>query len=198
MNFNTKVKLLSEEVSKSLSLSIGKYKLFENLPGEIFDYADAPIHSTTRQNLELLKSLRAKFGEEVVWDKFYRVSKNGKKNAKFITGTIDNQPIIYAIQPSPQGMGSTNLYFKDNKVLKVDSFIHAEPYKGGWKSHCYYYKDFFLRVLHRLDGPAYDAGNEEYNQYWIDGKRIPNDIFHAMQKVNTPEDKESMTDLLNI
>jgi hypothetical protein len=200
MNFKTKAKLLLENPIQNLSLSIGKYKLFQDCPRELFSYPAAPLHAQTRLNCEDIKAHRAKFGENIEWVNVYKIKKNGSsKNSFYIVGTLNNKPIVYARIPSPNGVGNTKIYL-ENGYMDKNTFACIRPLEnGGWRAGCCYYKDYFAKKLHRLDGPAIDYGPDYIgNQYWIDGKRIPNDIFHAMQKVNTPEDKESMTDLLNI
>jgi hypothetical protein len=79
----------------------------------------------------------------------------------------------------------------------------AKPYKEGWvisnggNGITEYFKDKG-RTLHREDGPAITRPDGKHNEYWINGKQISYEEFLAIQKVNKPEDRGAMIDLLGI
>lgn len=78
----------------------------------------------------------------------------------------------------------------------------AKPYKNGWVISNDNVTEYFTdkgKTLHREDGPAveYTKGLKP-NEYWINGKQISYEEFLAIQKVNNPDDRGTMIDLLDI
>lgn len=117
----------SEEESKVGSLVIGKFKLFENLPYEEFDYESnktnkKAISSTTMGNIEALRRVK---GLKVEVDKIIRanVATRRKAMSTFITGTIDGEEFIWGRKEgNSAAAGQTIIYFKKYK-LQASKFL---------------------------------------------------------------------------
>lgn len=76
----------------------------------------------------------------------------------------------------------------------------AIPYKTGWKISNSNVDEYFKdkgKTLHREDGPASES-RDGRKEYWINGKNISYEEFLAIQKVNNPDDRGTMIDLLDI
>ena len=170
---------VSENAKSNLNLTIGKYKLIHDYPGDIYKFAAAPLSSATKKNLEYLVKAFSHRGKSVTLGDVYIIDKSGGRGVRsyYITGKIDSKPFVWArTETASRQSGQTNIYFEDKKV-NGSAFLDSLPlesttitdidgaplYVKTFRNTTEYYKDPEMTILHRKGGPArISQGVEEF------------------------------------
>ena len=227
MNFKEKTQLFFEEHRDSITLTIGKHTLFEDLPGDVYSYKEAPLSRVTRGNLESWRHNSESQNRIINYGKVYVIdrSQGRKANSYYITGELNGKPFVYArIETAGTQSGQTYIYFENAKMRATDYMSCKVTQENGLyvfrnDDAVRYTLDSSGTILHRLDGPAikrfsntegwYKNGKKHredgpaviipgYRQeYWLNGRQYERDIWEALTKVK-PEDQDTMKDLMNI